>query len=97
MKIKTGDMVVIIAGKERNKLGKVIRIDKKDDRVVVEGMNKVVRHMRKTKGQKGQRVTFEAPIHVSNVMLLDPKTKKGTRVGYKVSKDGKKEIGRAHV
>ncbi len=91
MKIKKGDMVVVITGKERNKTGKVMRILKKTDRVVVEGLNKVVRHVRKSKTQAGQRVSFEAPMHASNVMLLDPKTKKGTRVGYKVSKDGKKE------
>lgn len=91
MKIKKGDMVVVITGKERNKTGKVLRVSKKTDRVVVEGLNKVVRHVRKTKTQAGQKTTFEAPLHVSNVMVLDPKTKKGTRIGYKVSKDGKKE------
>ncbi|MFA6024166.1 MAG: 50S ribosomal protein L24 [Candidatus Gracilibacteria bacterium] len=91
MKIKKGDTVVVIAGKERNKTGTVIRILNKSERVVVEGLNKVVRHMRKTKTQAGQKVQFEAPLHVSNVMLLDPKTKKGTRVGHQISKDGKKE------
>lgn len=91
MKIKKGDMVVVISGKERNKTGKVIRVLRKTDRITVEGLNKVVRHMRKTKTQAGQKVSFEAPLHVSNVMVLDPKTKKGTRIGYKVTKDGKKE------
>ncbi len=91
MKIKKGDMVVVITGKERNKTGKVMRVLRKTNRVVVEGLNKVVRHMRKTKTQAGQKVSFEAPMHVSNVMVLDPKTKKGTRIGYKVTKDGKKE------
>lgn len=91
MKIKKGDMVVVISGKERNKTGKVMRVLRKTDRVTVEGLNKVVRHMRKTKTQAGQKVSFEAPLHVSNVMVLDPKTKKGTRIGYKVTKDGKKE------
>lgn len=91
MKIKKGDMVVVISGKERNKTGKVIRVLRKTDRVTVEGLNKVVRHMRKTKTQAGQKVSFEAPIHSSNVMVLDPKTKKGTRIGYKVTKEGKKE------
>ncbi len=91
MKIKKGDTVVVITGKERNKTGEVIRVLHKSNRVVVKDLNKVVRHVRKSKTQAGQRVSFEAPIHASNVMLLDPKTKKGTRVGYKVSKDGKKE------
>lgn len=91
MKIKKGDMVVVIAGKERNKTGKVMRVLRKTERVVVDGLNKVVRHMRKTKTQAGQKVSFEAPIHASNVMVLDPKTKKATRIGYKINKDGKKE------
>ncbi|MFA4815007.1 MAG: 50S ribosomal protein L24 [Candidatus Gracilibacteria bacterium] len=91
MKIKKGDMVVVITGKDRNKTGKVIRVLKKTGRVVVEGLNKVIRHMKKTKTQAGQKVSFEAPLHASNVMVLDPKTKKGTRIGYKVTKDGKKE------
>ncbi len=91
MKIKTGDNVIVIAGKDRNKTGKVLRVVNKSGRVVVEGINKVVRHMKKTKQRAGQKVTFEAPLHASNVMLLDPKTKKATRVGYRINKDGKKE------
>lgn len=91
MKIKKGDQVVVITGKDRNKTGKVMRILKKSGRVVVEGVNKVTRHMRKTKTHAGQKVVFEAPLNASNVMLLDPKTKKASRVGYQVNKDGKKE------
>lgn len=89
MKIKTGDMVVVIAGKNRNQTGKIMKLDLKNNRVVVEGLNKVTRHMRKTKQGAGQKIEFEAPIHVSNVMVLDPKSKKGTRVGYKME-SGKK-------
>lgn len=63
----------------------------KQDRVVVEGVNKVKRHVRKTPQRPGQVVEFEAPIHVSNVMLVDPENKKRTRVGYTKSKDGKKQ------
>lgn len=91
MKIKTGDNIVVIAGKERNKTGKVMRILEKSNRVVVEGLNKVVRHVKKTASKKGSKNTFEAPIAASNVMLIDPKTKKATRIGYRLSKDGKKE------
>ena len=91
MKIKTGDTVVVIAGKERNKTGKVLRILEKSSRVVIEGLNNVTRHVKKTANKKGQKLSFEAPIHSSNVMLLDPKTKKATRIGYKVNKEGKKE------
>ena len=91
MKIKTGATVVVIAGKERNKTGKVKRILEKSNRVVVEGLNMVVRHVKKTASKKGSKATFEAPIAASNVMILDPKTKKATRIGYRISKDGKKE------
>lgn len=91
MKIKTGDNVVVIAGKYRNKTGRIIKVDIKNDKVVVEGLNKVTRHVRKSKQGAGRKIEFEAPIHVSNVMVLDPKTKKGTRIGYKI------KIGRAHV
>lgn len=90
MKIKTGDTVVVIAGKNRNKTGRVMKIDLKSLRVTVEGVNKVTRHHRKTKQGAGQKIEFEAPIHISNVMVIDPKTKKGTRVGYKM--DGKKKV-----
>ena len=91
MKIKTGDNVVVIAGKDRNKTGKVMRVLEKSGRVVVEGLNTVTRHVKKTAQKKGQKVSFEAPLSASNVMLIDPKTKKATRIGYRVSKDGKKE------
>ncbi|QQR55520.1 50S ribosomal protein L24 [Candidatus Peregrinibacteria bacterium] len=91
MKIKTGDNVVVIAGKDRNKTGKVLRVLEKSNRVVVEGLNMVVRHVKKTATKKGSKSTFEASIAASNVMLIDPKTKKASRVGYRNNKDGKKE------
>lgn len=91
MKIKTGDNIVVIAGKERNKTGKVMRVLEKSNRVVVEGLNKVTRHVKKSATKKGEKRSFEAPMHSSNVMLIDPKTKKATRIGYRRTKDGKKE------
>lgn len=91
MKIKTGDQVIVIAGKDRNKTGKVVEVLEKSNRVVVEGVNKAIRHMRKTRTAKGQRVEFNASLSASNVMILDPKTKKATRIGYRVTKEGKKE------
>ncbi len=91
MKIKNGDTVVITTGKDRNKTGKIIRVLEKSNRVVVEGLNMVTKHVRKTAQKKGQKLNFEASLNASNVMLIDPKTKKGTRVGYQVSKEGKKE------
>lgn len=94
MKLKNGDTVVVIAGKDRNKTGKITRVIEKSSRVVVEGINKVTKHVRKTKTQKGSRVQFEAPIHASNVMLLDPKTKKGTRIGYKIEAGKKQRLAK---
>lgn len=98
MKFKIGDTVVVIAGKfrktgEKNEpaTGKIIKLDRKNNRVVVEGVNMVKRHVKKRGNTPGQIVEFEAPIHASNVMLLDPKTKKASRIGSKTEKDGKKQ------
>lgn len=92
MKIKVNDTVKIIAGKNRGKEGKVIQILPKLDKVVVEGANVMVKHLRsRSRSEKGQKVEFFGPVHVSNVKLIDPKSKKPTRVGYKVLEDGSKK------
>ena len=85
MKLKTGDTVIVITGKDRNKIGKIMRVFPQSKRVVVEGINKVTRHVKKTKARAGGKIHFEAPLHGSNVMLLDPKTKKATRLGYRIA------------
>ena len=91
MKIKKNDTVKIVAGKDKGKTGKVIQIFPKDNKVVVEGLNIHHRHMRpKKQGEKGQRIEYSAPIHVSNVALVDPKSGKSTRVGYKKLDSGEK-------
>lgn len=90
MKIKKDDMVVIIAGKDKGKEGKVLRTLADKERVVVEGANMRTRHFKKTNERPGQKLQYEAALHVSNVMVIDPKTKKRARVGYSVSKNGKK-------
>lgn len=92
MKIRTGDTVAIISGKDKGKQGRVLRVLKESNRVVVEGVNMRVRHIKRTQTQAGQRVTFEASLSASNVMILDPKTKKPTRVAFKVDEKGKKRI-----
>jgi large subunit ribosomal protein L24 len=85
MKIKTGDIVLIIAGKDKNKRGKVIEIYPKDNRLVVEGINIVKKHVRpKRSGEKGQRVEVPRPLDISNVKLICPKCKKPTRIGYRL-------------
>ena len=90
MKIKTGDKVRIISGKDSGKEGNVIQVFPELDRVVVEGLNMMTRHLKGRSGQPGQKVQFPSPLHVSNVKLLSPKTGSVGRVGYKlVEKDGK--------
>ena len=91
MRIKKGDMVMIIAGKDKGKSGKVVRVVKEKEAVVVEQLNKVKKHQKPTQANPtGGIVDIEAPIHASNVMLLDGKTGKGTRVKIAVSDDGSK-------
>ena len=91
MKIKKGDNVIIISGKDKGKEGKVIKAIPAKEQVVVEGANIKKKNQRAKKGgQKGQIVEFSAPLHISNVMIKDPKTGKPTRVGMKV--DGKKKV-----
>lgn len=89
MKIHKGDLVQVIAGKDKGKQGKVLLAIPSEERVVVEGANKVTRHIPKRGNTPGQRLEIEKPLHVSNVALLDPVEKKPTRVGYKVE-GGKK-------
>ncbi|MBU0597320.1 50S ribosomal protein L24 [Patescibacteria group bacterium] len=99
MKIKTSDKVKVLSGKDRGKTGKVIQVltNKKNNRkfLVVEGINILKKHMRtRQKGQKGQTIELPAPIDMSNVMLIDPKTGKTTRVAYKKEGNDKKRISK---
>ena len=89
MKIKQGDKVVVIAGKDKGKEGKVLKTLRNSSKVIVEGVNIVKKHIKPSGGEDGRIAEIEAPLHVSNVMLYDDKAKKGTRVGYEI-KDGKK-------
>lgn len=89
MKIHKGDLVQIIAGKDKGKQGKVLLAVPSDERVVVEGANKVTRHVKRNGSTPGQKIEIERPLHVSNVALLDPTEKKPTRVGYRIE-GGKK-------
>jgi large subunit ribosomal protein L24 len=96
MRVKTDDQVVIISGKDAGKTGRVTRTDPQRRRVYVEGLNIIKRHERprstgdKSSAQAGGIVEKEGPIHVSNVMLLDPKGNKGTRVGVRFDDGGKR-------
>lgn len=89
MKIHSNDEVVIITGKDKGKKAKVLRAMPKEKKVLVEGVNIMTRHVKKQGATPGQKVSFEKPIDVSNVMLVDPKTGTPTRIGYKIE-NGKK-------
>jgi len=89
-KIKTGDEVVVLAGKDKGRKGTVLKIFRAKDRVLVEGVNMIKKHIKpSTENPQGGIEEKEAPIHISNVALVDPKSGKATRVGYEV-RDGKK-------
>jgi large subunit ribosomal protein L24 len=91
-RIKTGDEVIVITGKYKGQTGKVMKVVKDAKRVLVEGVNMVKKHVKgnPNKNEQGGILEREAPIHVSNVALLNPATSKADRVGVKVLKDGKK-------
>ncbi len=90
MRVKKGDTVVVIAGKDKGKKGTIVKVMPKTNRVLVEGVNMITKHQKPTAiNPQGGIVNKEASIHISNVMPLDPETGKGTRVRYEV-KEGKK-------
>ncbi|MBK9082884.1 MAG: 50S ribosomal protein L24 [Rhizobiales bacterium] len=89
-KIKKGDKVVVIAGRDKGKSGEVVQVMPKDERALVRGVNLVKRHQRQTANQEGGIISKEAPIQLSNIALADPKTGKPTRVGFKILDDGRK-------
>lgn len=90
MNLKTGDKVVVIAGKDKGKEGLIKKTLKADNKVIVEGINMIKKHIKPNGNTAGSIEEMEAPIHASNVMIIDPKTKKGTRIGHTVDKNGKK-------
>ena len=103
-KIKKGDLVVVVAGKDKGKQGRVLEVFKDAERVVVEGVQRITKHTKVGQSSRGAQTggieTVEAPIHVSNVMVVDSETKKGTRVGYRteqVERDGRTKNMRVRV
>ena len=89
-KIKKGDKVVVIAGRDKGRRGEVLRVVREDRRAVVSGVNMIKRHTRPAQGNPGGIVEREAPVHISNLALEDPKDGTPTRVGYRVLEDGRK-------
>ena len=100
-RIKTDDQVIVIGGKDRGKRGKVLRVDPKKNRVYVEGLNMIKRHQRPRQVAGAQRaeevggvIEKEGPIHISNVMLVDPRENKPTRLGVEVAEGKRFRIAR---
>ena len=88
-KIKRGDKVVVIAGKDKGRTGEVVSVFPKEDRAVVSGINVVRRHQRQSQNAEAGIISKEAPVHLSNLAIADPKDGKPTRVGFKVEGDKK--------
>ena len=88
-RIKKGDTVIVLAGKDKGKRGQVTEVITRLDKVVVEGINSVITHKKQTKDSAGGRIPKNAPVHLSNVALLDPRNDVATRVGF-IVKEGKK-------
>ncbi len=89
-KIKKGDKVVVLAGRDKGRLGEVIQVLPKESRALVRGVNLVKRHQRQTAKQAGGIISKEGTIHLSNIALADPKDSKPTRVGFRILDDGRK-------
>jgi large subunit ribosomal protein L24 len=94
MRIKKGDKVIVIAGKDKGKVGEVIKAMPKEDRVIVEGINIQTKHQKQTRTAAAEIKHQEGPIHVSNVMIYDETAKAGTRVGYKMDGDKKVRVAK---
>ena len=90
MNFKTGDKVVVIAGKDKGKEGKITKVLRNENKIVIEGVNVVKKHVKGNGQTAGSIVEMEAPISASNAMIVDPKTGKPTRIGHTVDKNGKK-------
>ncbi len=89
-RIRKGDRVMVIAGRDKGKVGEVLKMLPKENRAIVKGVNVVKRHQRPTQAQAGGIIEKEAPVHVSNLAHIDPKDNRPTRVGFKVLEDGRK-------
>ncbi|HTS39610.1 MAG TPA: 50S ribosomal protein L24 [Xanthobacteraceae bacterium] len=89
-KIRKGDKVIVLAGRDKGRTGEVIEVRTQDGRALVRGVNMVKRHQKQTAQQEGGIISKESPIHLSNLAVADPKDGKPTRIGFKVMTDGKR-------
>jgi large subunit ribosomal protein L24 len=90
LKIRRGDKVVVLAGRDKGKHGQVVKAFPADNKVLVQGVNMVRKHQKQTPNQQGGIIAKEAPIHVSNLAIEDPKDGEPTRIGYRILDDGRK-------
>ena len=90
MNFKTGDKVVVIAGKDKGKEGKITKVLRNENKIVIEGVNVVKKQVKPNGQAAGSIVEMEAPINASNAMIVDPKTGKASRIGHTIDKNGKK-------
>jgi large subunit ribosomal protein L24 len=90
-KIKKGDTVVVLTGKDKGKSGEVLSVIPTDNRAVVRGINVAKKHQKQSASEQGGIVSKELPIHLSNIAIADPKDGKATRVGFKITEDGRKQ------
>jgi large subunit ribosomal protein L24 len=90
LKIKKGDKVVVLAGRDKGKHGEVVKVFPSENTAVVRGVNVVRRHQKQTAAQEGGIVSKEVPIHISNIAIEDPKGGEPSRIGYRILKDGRK-------
>ncbi len=89
-KIRKGDKVIVLTGKDKGKIGEVTKTLPKERRLIVGGINKIVKHVKPSRTSAGGRIVTEAPLAISNVAMLDPKLQVPTKVGFKLLDDGKK-------
>jgi len=89
-RIRKGDRVIVLTGRDKGRTGNVVKVLPKENRAVVQGINQVHRHQRQSAAQEGGIITKEMPIHMSNIAHVDPKDGKPTRVGFKALEDGRK-------
>lgn len=90
LKVKKGDHVVVLAGRDKGKHGEIVKVFPSDNKVLVQGVNMVRRHQKQSASQQGGIISKEASIHVSNIAIEDPKDGAPTRIGYKILDDGRK-------
>ncbi len=93
-KIRKGDKVVVLTGKDKGRSGEVLQVLPKEDRAVVRGVNMVKRHQRQTQSQEAGIINKEASIHLSNIAIIDPQDGKPTRVGFKIEGDKKVRVSK---